>query len=464
MKQIHSMMLVFVLLVFTLLVTIVPAYGELAPWDCPDCERRENKENYCGECGYPAPWTDPEAWKATVVTVDPEFEPFREVASYVTFGSYEQDNNEENGREPVEWIVLDYDAVNNRALLLSRYGLDVQPFNTEDTNTTWEKCTLRTWLNGTFLNNAFTAEERERILLTKVDNSIRQGYNSWFPCGNNTQDQIFLLSYAEANEYLGVTWKDGNNMNSRAAPTAYAMKQGAYTSYSDETVDGIAAGRWWLRSIEDICPKFAYYVFYDGSLCSSNVDDDDVCVRPAMWIDLGADRAASAEQTAEPEQWNRISSGKNGDQLIRVDVMDDPTVPDENAADETDYISDHITVQIFQDSEWKTVEQSLLYSHENGAFFDGMPGFGQTPPPQIKAGSDPFFRIIHDSYVEDFSSLVTYYDYSYADYTLTSIEDEEHQPVQFSQLPEGTYLAMIRVNGSHGEDYYSGQCLVWVTK
>ena len=90
--------------------------------------------------------------------------------------------------------------------------------------------------------------------------------------------------------------------------------------------------------------------------------------------------------------------------------------------------------------------------------------FGQSPPLQIKAGLDPFFRIIHDSYVEDFSSLVTYYDYSYADYTLISIEDEEHQPVQFSQLPEGTYLAMIRVNGSYGEDYYSGQCLVWVTK
>ena len=417
MKQIHSMMLLFVLLVFTLVVAIVPAYGELTPWDCPDCERRENKDNYCGECGHPAPWTDPEAWKATVATVDPEFEPFREVGGYVTFGSYEQDNNEENGREPVEWIVLDYDAVNNRALLLSRFGLDVQPFNTEDTNTTWEKCTLRTWLNGTFLNKTFTAQERERILLTKVDNSISQGYNSWFPCGINTQDRIFLLSYAEANEYLGVTWEDS-----------------------------------------------AYYVFYDGSLLSSNVDDDDVCVRPALWIDLEADRTVSAGQTAEPEQRNRISSGKNDDQLIRDDVMDDPTVRDESSTDETDYISDHITVQIFQDSEWKTAEQSLLYSRRDGIFADGMPLSGQSPPPQIIAGSDPFFRIIHDSYVEDFSSLVTYYDYSYADYTLTSIEDEEHQPVQFSQLPEGTYLAMIRVNGSHGEDYYSGQCLVWVTK
>lgn len=62
MKRVFSMMMAFVLLVFTLLTIITPAYGEHELWDCPDCGRKENKGNYCGECGHPAPWMDPDAW------------------------------------------------------------------------------------------------------------------------------------------------------------------------------------------------------------------------------------------------------------------------------------------------------------------------------------------------------------------------------------------------------------------
>ena len=217
--------------------------------------------------------------------------PFRTVGGYVTFGSYKQDNNTGNGPEPIEWLVLDYDAANQRVLLLSRYGLDAKPYNNNQwVAVTWETCTLRTWLNGLFLNKAFTAQEQGGILLTNVDNSKSQCYSGWSTSdGNNTQDKVFLLSYAEANKYLGVTYDNSNNTKSRVAPTAYALKRGAWTSSSNKTADGTAAGWWWLRSPGSNQFFYAAYVFSDGSLNSNSIHYGDGCVRPALWINLESD-------------------------------------------------------------------------------------------------------------------------------------------------------------------------------
>ncbi len=170
----------------------------------------------------------------------------------------------------------------NKALLISRYGLDAQPYNKDYVGITWEKCTLRTWLNGTFLNKAFAAEEQKGILLTNVDNGSSQGYSKWNTSGgNNTQDRVFLLSYAEANKYLGVTYDDSNNTKSRVAPTAYAIKQGAYTSSSNRTADGTASGWWWLRS-----PGSSRDNAADVRTGGYLVINFSGCVRPALWINL----------------------------------------------------------------------------------------------------------------------------------------------------------------------------------
>ena len=204
------------------------------------------------------------------------------VGNYVTFGTYPQTSGG-NDTTPIEWLVLARDG--QKALLISRYGLDAQPYNKEYEDVTWEKCTLRTWLNGTFMNKAFAANEQAGILLTNVDNSSSQGYSNWSTSGgNNTQDRVFLLSYAEANKYLGVTYDDSSNTQSRVSPTAYAIEQGAST-YSSETADGSAAGWWWLRSPGDY-QNFAARVNPDGSLRSRNVHYVHGCVRPALWINL----------------------------------------------------------------------------------------------------------------------------------------------------------------------------------
>ena len=204
---------------------------------------------------------------------------------YVIFGHYPQ-TADGTDSTPIEWLVLDFDEADNRILLISRYGLDTKLYHPEYIFMTWEECELRGWLNGEFMDCAFSADEQAAILTTDVDNSDDQGYGEWNTSGgNNTQDRIFLLSYAEANKYLGVTYDDSKNTKSRVAPTAYAIKQGAYTSSSNKTVQETNAVWWWLRSpgSEQFLGAF---VSTEGSLRYFNIDNSSGCVRPALWIDL----------------------------------------------------------------------------------------------------------------------------------------------------------------------------------
>ena len=110
--------------------------------------------------------------------------------------------------------------------------------------------------------------------------------------GNNTRDRIFLLSYAEANQYLDVqSWDiDGadQNMKSRTSPTAYALQAGTWTSDNFKTADGAAAGWWWLRS-PGFLQSDAAYVDYDGALYSRDAYYDGGGVRPAFWLNLESD-------------------------------------------------------------------------------------------------------------------------------------------------------------------------------
>jgi len=216
---------------------------------------------------------------------------YKTIGNYVTFGTYQQTITSYD-QTAIEWLVLDYDEANHKALLLSRYGLDAVPYNKEFIAITWEQCTLRAWLNDDFLNRAFSEKEQSAILVTKVDNSSGQGYSSWLTSGGkNTQDRIFLLSCAEANRYLGVTHNDLNNLNntkSRVAPTDYAVVFGAYRSDIYQTADGEPTGFWWLRS-----PGNALYnaaiVTNDGSLNYDNVNFYNNVVRPAFWLNLESD-------------------------------------------------------------------------------------------------------------------------------------------------------------------------------
>ena len=51
-----------------------------------------------------------------------------EVGDYITFGLYEQDNDLSNGKENIEWLILE--LKDEKALVISKYALDSKPYNT----------------------------------------------------------------------------------------------------------------------------------------------------------------------------------------------------------------------------------------------------------------------------------------------------------------------------------------------
>ena len=198
------------------------------------------------------------------------------VGDYVFFGAYEQDNNTSNGKEDVEWLVLE--VKDGKALVISKYALDCQQYNTSYTDVTWETCTLRKWLNGTFINNAFSAEEQAMIPTVTVSADKNPEYST--NPGNATQDKAFLLSITEVNKYFT------SDEARKCAPTDYAIAQGAWTSESYTIGDKATCG-WWLRS-PGYYQNYAARVDDDGDVDGhgSSVNSDVRAVRPALWITL----------------------------------------------------------------------------------------------------------------------------------------------------------------------------------
>lgn len=192
----------------------------------------------------------------------------------VLFGSYEQDGDAANGKEPIEWLVLARDG--DKALLLSKYALDHQsfmPFYEPVTEPfTWENCSLRQWLNSTFLNAAFSAEEQRRLLTTTVITAPggRKGSENPF----TTEDRVFLLSDTEVYAYF----------SSEAATvtdyTAYALSEDPWAGNATAPAPAI----WWLRTTDG--GNHPDSVYTRGGVGEGARSYEGEYVRPAIWVDM----------------------------------------------------------------------------------------------------------------------------------------------------------------------------------
>ena len=164
------------------------------------------------------------------------------------------------------------DVQGNNALLLARSGLATLPYHEKKAHVDWAGSSVRDWLNSDFLATAFTEEERAAILLTHVENSKDQGYPEWPAGGRNTDDRVFLLSYQEA--FSRYFHDDGAR---RCTPTYMAQAE-----MENKTEDFCV---WWLRSPGNE-PGRAACVWSDGVRRYLSVNALDVCVRPALWVDM----------------------------------------------------------------------------------------------------------------------------------------------------------------------------------
>ena len=195
----------------------------------------------------------------------------------IKFGAYEQDMVYENGREPIEWIVLE--KTDKQMLVISKYSLDKIPYNNSDEGVTWENCTLRKWLNESFYDFAFNKQEKKLIKTTTVKTSTNP--ETKVSSGNKTKDKLFILSIQDVlNEKYGF---------SKKALKYDELRRGTYAWNPN------AGGRWWLRTPgEDT--YMTLFVGSEGSLeysYGANVLGGNdyygymgLGVRPAMYISI----------------------------------------------------------------------------------------------------------------------------------------------------------------------------------
>ena len=182
------------------------------------------------------------------------------VGDTVTFGSYQG--------QDIAWRVLDKEK--RRLLVISENVLDAVTFGKSLKATSWEKSYLRSWLNDTFLNDAFSKSQRKYIAQTSLTTGENAEYGT-SGCGQTT-DRLFCLSLEAVEMYFE---DDAVRM---ATPTQYAEEQGA-TVYEDGCF-------WWLRSPGSSKEQAACVLPYGGIDPDGGDVDVKMGVRPAMWLEF----------------------------------------------------------------------------------------------------------------------------------------------------------------------------------
>ncbi len=193
-----------------------------------------------------------------------------QIGDIIYLGKYEQDNKTSNGKEEIEWRVLDKDE-NGKMLVISKNALDSRTYHSSVGEVTWETSDIRKWLNNEFYSTAFNKTERATVKTVTLENTDNSDYKT--DGGNNTNDKIFLLSIDEAKRYMPTA------LERVCIGTKYSQTQGSELDSLTRTC------RWWLRSPGSTLYN-ASFVKIDGFILQfgSPVSIDKCAVRPAMWV------------------------------------------------------------------------------------------------------------------------------------------------------------------------------------
>ena len=177
--------------------------------------------------------------------------------------------------EPIRWRILT--KSNGKAFILCDSIIDNHRY--DDSSNNYANSEIRTWLNETFYKTAFSTLQQELILTTTVDNSVAStGYESNPHACEDTNDKVFLLSYAEVtNSSYGFETSSDRQIITSDYSRAIGADMSTSSSY-------YGVGNWWLRS-----PIYrsghVRYVYY-GDVGPDYVSYGNLGVVPALYIQL----------------------------------------------------------------------------------------------------------------------------------------------------------------------------------
>lgn len=186
--------------------------------------------------------------------------------------------------------------------------MDDQRYNEKWATITWEKSSMRSWINGykasenqseidysnkNFIDTAFSTAQKNAIKTTKVENRNNIHYGSAGQGGNDTSDKIFLLSEREvyntddAKKYGFVLDGEVYDEARRCKCSTYAYAMGIWRNIEDSEYNGNAL--WFLRSPGGSCYGDVTAVYDFGRVNSGGTSIfSDHSVRPAIHLDLSS--------------------------------------------------------------------------------------------------------------------------------------------------------------------------------
>ena len=174
--------------------------------------------------------------------------------------------------EPLQWRVLARDEAAGRVLLITEYVIEDIAYLQGGGNTTWAECTLRSWLNGEFIDAAFTVDEQRFLVETMLMTPGSTKYQT--RGGSPTTDRVFCLSIEELQKYFRCM------PERKTTATAHALEEG---------VSEFGGGaHWWSRSPGRYQDNIAYVTPAGNiDLYGINVGRENYMgVRPAMWVSM----------------------------------------------------------------------------------------------------------------------------------------------------------------------------------
>ena len=180
-----------------------------------------------------------------------------------------------------KWNVLD--VQDGKALLLTENVVEYRPYNKESKSITWAASTIREYLNDQFITNTFSPAESARILETELENND----NAWYESegGEDTIDQVFLLSAEEVLKYFG-----DSGMYAQGDPdvTIYFVSD-EYDEARKAVFEGAPeeGPTWWfLRTPGFKNGRAAEVSEYGWLLMYGDCVIADWGIRPAVWVSL----------------------------------------------------------------------------------------------------------------------------------------------------------------------------------
>ena len=187
--------------------------------------------------------------------------------------------------EPIRWRILSEE--NGEAFLLCDSIIANQRFAENSNN--YAESEIRTWLNSTFYDTAFSELAKSLILITVVDNSAESanphddskywnnGVNK-YAC-ENTSDKVFLLSEEEVTN-------SSYGFEMYTSDKARVMITSDYSRATGAQMNDNGIGWWWLRSPSYEGSQIARGNIGDGQVQRISVYTPREGVVPALIIKL----------------------------------------------------------------------------------------------------------------------------------------------------------------------------------